>query len=103
MFATTCPGLGFDTRIFLHEGSCLALSCVTVNDAGCGKEGSSLSWASTAGRVYHIQVTGVGSFEAGKFALRVDGTATLIESQGKTSCSIPILPSLIAAAMFALH
>jgi hypothetical protein len=85
MYATTCgPGTVFNARIIVYQGVCSRLSCVAHNDiGGCGSGGTGplLSWPSTAGAVYQIQVTGFGTGDVGNFTLRVDGTgAPLIQT-----------------------
>jgi hypothetical protein len=84
MSASTCsapPGSQlFDIKLFLYEGRCGNLTCLNANDDGC-LPGASLSWQSTLGAVYHIQVTGFDPFTVGPFLLRVDGTATVVQNQ----------------------
>jgi hypothetical protein len=85
MSASTCSSPAgsqlFDSRLYLWTGRCDSLTCLSTDDDGCSP-GSSLSWQSTLGAVYHIQVTGYDNSFVGPFLLRVDGTnATLVQSQ----------------------
>jgi hypothetical protein len=88
MSASTCsapPGSQlFDIKLFLYEGRCANMTCLSANDDGC-LPGASLSWESTLGAVYHIQVTGRASDKVGPFLLRVDGTEAVVQSQGTYS------------------
>jgi hypothetical protein len=85
MSASTCSSPAgsqlLNSRLYLWTGRCDSLTCLSTDDDGCFP-GSSLSWQSTLGAVYHIQVTGFEERNFGPFLLRVDGTnATLVQSQ----------------------
>jgi hypothetical protein len=92
MSASTCSApVGsqlLDSVLYLWTGRCDSLTCLSADDDGC-KTGDSLSWQSTLGAIYHIQVTGYYSILYGPFLLRVDGTKTVVQSQS-TSGSISL-------------
>lgn len=55
-------------------------------DDSCGLQ-SIVTWSSTAGATYHIQVTGYQSGNTGTFTLTVDGTSeTLVEYTNPRKC-----------------
>ena len=59
MTVSTCVS-GFDTRLWLYEGSCNNLNYVDDNDDYCGTS-SQITWNSTLGTTYYILVNGYGS------------------------------------------
>jgi hypothetical protein len=90
-----------DSRLYLYGGSCSSLVCLGADDEEC-HPGASLSWNSALGDVYHIQVTGTNSFNAGPFLLRVDGTGTVVQSQSTYSSMFLNLACVTCRDCFAL-
>ena len=74
MTAQTCSGTDYDTKLSVYCGGCGVQACIGANDdtAGCGPQGrgSSVSWCSVAGALYHIFVHGYASY-TGNFQLDV--------------------------------
>lgn len=74
MTAQTCNGTDYDTKLSVYCGGCGVQTCIGANDdtTGCGPQsrGSSVSWCSIAGALYHIFVHGYASY-TGNFQLDV--------------------------------
>ncbi len=69
--ASLC-GSDYDTKLFVYEGACGALSCITGNDDFCGLD-SQVSWDSEDGVTYYILVTGFSTFSDGDYILSIPG------------------------------
>jgi len=73
MTASVCDA-DYDTKLSVYCSGCGGQTCVGANDdsATCGatSRGSSVSWCSTPGAVYHVLVHGYQS-QAGSFTLNV--------------------------------
>ncbi|PWK17541.1 T9SS type A sorting domain-containing protein [Xanthomarina spongicola] len=68
MIASLC-GSSYDTKLAVFSGNCSGLVCVDANDDFCGTS-SQVTFASQAGTIYYIYVTGWSS-NAGQFTLNV--------------------------------
>lgn len=80
MTVSTCnAGTTFDTKLFVYSGSCGAYTCVGGNDddPNCSTIGnpyaSTLTFASVAGVIYHVFVSGYQG-SAGTFVLSASST-----------------------------
>jgi hypothetical protein len=77
----------------VYQGDCSSLSCVASSKHGCGSMfGSSLSWDSAEGAIYHIQVTEYDFGDVGSFTLRVDGTDGNLTQTASESCLSAYIP-----------
>ncbi|MFM9986012.1 MAG: T9SS type A sorting domain-containing protein [Flavobacteriales bacterium] len=63
-------GSAFDTNLSLYTGGCTGLTCLQYNDDFCGLQ-SSITFNSTVGTVYYIQVHGFGA-ASGAFTMNID-------------------------------
>lgn len=59
----TTGGSNYDTKIWVYEGSCSALTCVTGNDDGGAGTLSLVSFGTTVGTTYYVIVGGFGGNE----------------------------------------
>lgn len=66
----TCTGTTYNSKIWVYEGTCGTLNCVTGNDDSCGLQ-SSVTFATTPGLTYYVVVGGSGSDE-GTYVLEVN-------------------------------
>ncbi|CAJ1949743.1 unnamed protein product [Cylindrotheca closterium] len=77
---STCSIItSFNSRISIF-GDCESnLSLVSTSSSTCG-DGSALSWTTTAGKTYFVQVAGNGAKESGNFALTLGPANNFCES-----------------------
>lgn len=72
--ASTCGGVGGDTKIHVYTGDCNNLVCVASNDDGCGAFSllSSISWNAQTGNNYFIYVSEFGAGSGINFELSLN-------------------------------
>jgi hypothetical protein len=97
--ASLC-GSGFDTYITVVSGTCAAPVCVASNDDFCGLQ-SQVTFASTAGVTYYINVHGYGT-ASGAYTLNVSCPTPPVNETCATaipvSCGSTVTGSTAAAA-----
>ena len=100
-YTFTTQGSSFDTLLAVYTGNSIgALSVVASNDDAAGNVTSALSFAATAGTVYHIAVDGFGG-ATGNLTLGWSGNFSTPVITGMTPISGPPGTSvLITGSMF---
>ncbi len=80
--AETVAPTAFDTKIWIFEGSCGALNCVTGDDDGGASGGLSLAtFPTTTGLTYYIVIGGYGGSE-GDYTMNITNDAACAPSGG---------------------
>ena len=75
--ATTLnPGSNYDTKIWIYEGLCGSLNCVTGNDDFGGTAQSQVSFATTAGATYYAVIGGFSSSQ-GNYEMTISNMETI--------------------------
>lgn len=65
-----------DTELWVYDGTCGALNCITANDDFGGSEHANVEWATTAGTTYYIALGSLtGNMTAQVNAVQTTGTA----------------------------
>jgi hypothetical protein len=75
-------GSSFDTKLYVYDGTCGALTCVAGNDDFCGSQ-SQVSFNAASSITYYVLVTGSGS-SSGDFVLSITPQA-LVATAAATS------------------
>jgi len=85
--STVNPGTGYDTKIWVFEGTCGSLNCVTGNDDFSGVQ-STVTFTATTGLNYYVIVGGFSANE-GNYELLISTDNNTTSAFSVTSCSGP--------------